>query len=427
MRIFGFQVYGFKGIRAVEVELDPDGNLVVVTGKNGAGKSSVLDGLWAALSGKAVPQRPIHDGESEASVSLDLGDYIVHRRFTQSGAKLTVEARDGARYRRAQELLDGFVGALSFDPLGFTNLKARDQVAALLDVVDLPFDPAALDDEYRETFEQRTVTNRMVKELSAQVDAIPLAPDGTPDEEVAVADLAREYAAAQEAIAERSRRTEAVLAARDAESSAADEVARLEAALEAARAGLVQRTVDREGAEALLAVMPSSDELMAARDDVQARLAEVDEVNAAVRAKRQRAEQVDRLTLLEATAEEQNERLAAIQRQREEGIAQAAMPVPGLGFTEEGVTYNGVPYSQCSTAEQIKVAVGIAMAANPRLRVLRIAEGGLLDADTLAVIESMAGENDYQVFVEVVNLPGGDLGCQTIEIVDGHLATDGEG
>ena len=60
------------------------------------------------------------------------------------------------------------------------------------------------------------------------------------------------------------------------------------------------------------------------------------------------------------------------------------MPVEGLGFGAGIVTFNGLPFDQASTAEQLRVSVAIAMAANPKLRVLRIKHGNDLDADNLA-------------------------------------------
>jgi hypothetical protein len=44
--------------------------------------------------------------------------------------------------------------------------------------------------------------------------------------------------------------------------------------------------------------------------------------------------------------------------------------------------------------------MAIAMAGNPKLRVIRIKEGSLLDDDTLKVIADMAQERDYQLWVE---------------------------
>ncbi|MDE2470486.1 MAG: AAA family ATPase, partial [Bradyrhizobium sp.] len=65
MKIIRLESENIKGLRAVEVE--PDGNVVIIGGKNGAGKSSVLDSMWYALGGKdALPSKPIRNGEKKA-------------------------------------------------------------------------------------------------------------------------------------------------------------------------------------------------------------------------------------------------------------------------------------------------------------------------------------------------------------------------
>jgi hypothetical protein len=46
------------------------------------------------------------------------------------------------------------------------------------------------------------------------------------------------------------------------------------------------------------------------------------------------------------------------------------------------------------------------MSANPKLRVLRIKDGSLLDENGLKLITEMADKNDYQVWVETVNTSG---------------------
>ncbi len=46
------------------------------------------------------------------------------------------------------------------------------------------------------------------------------------------------------------------------------------------------------------------------------------------------------------------------------------------------------------------------MAANPKLRVLRIKDGSLLDEGNLALIGAMAEAGDYQVWIERVEESG---------------------
>ena len=55
MRIIRLQAENIKRLQAVEIE--PHGDVVKITGKNGAGKSSVLDSIWMALAGKPSMDR----------------------------------------------------------------------------------------------------------------------------------------------------------------------------------------------------------------------------------------------------------------------------------------------------------------------------------------------------------------------------------
>jgi hypothetical protein len=84
----------------------------------------------------------------------------------------------------------------------------------------------------------------------------------------------------------------------------------------------------------------------------------------------------------------------------------AKFPIEGLSFGEDGVLYNGVPFKQCSAAERLKVSMAMAMALNPKLRVIRILDGSLLDSTNMNLIQEMVKEKDYQVWIEVVDESG---------------------
>ena len=96
------------------------------------------------------------------------------------------------------------------------------------------------------------------------------------------------------------------------------------------------------------------------------------------------------------------------------------MPVEGLGFDDSGVTFNGVPFTQSSAAEQLRVSVAMAMALNPDIRVIRITDGSLLDSTSMAIIEELAREHDFQAWVEVIAEPGEGVG---FEIHDGEVVS----
>jgi hypothetical protein len=81
------------------------------------------------------------------------------------------------------------------------------------------------------------------------------------------------------------------------------------------------------------------------------------------------------------------------------------------------VLLNGIPFKQASGAEQLRASLAMAIALNPKLRVIRIADGSLLDSDNLALVEAAARENDFQVWIEMV----GDGDGRGIVIEDGEV------
>lgn len=130
MKIISLQAENVKRLTAVSIT--PDGNLVQITGRNGQGKTSVLDAIWWALEGAAnIQAEPIRKGADEARIRLDLGEYVVTRTFTRKDGGgfttgIAVESADGARFPSPQKMLDKLLGSLSFDPLDVARPEVMD-------------------------------------------------------------------------------------------------------------------------------------------------------------------------------------------------------------------------------------------------------------------------------------------------------------
>jgi hypothetical protein len=104
-------------------------------------------------------------------------------------------------------------------------------------------------------------------------------------------------------------------------------------------------------------------------------------------------------------------------RTRSEAIAAAKLPVEGLTLGEGEVLVDGLPFAQAAASKKIRISVALAMALNPRIRVLRIMDGSLLDSDAMKVVADMAKEHDFQVWIERVD----DRSPSAIVIEDGHV------
>jgi DNA repair exonuclease SbcCD ATPase subunit len=398
-KIVRLESTNYKRLKAVEIAPDPDGNLVIVAGKNGQGKSSILDSITAALGGvnaKTTP-KPIRDGEERAEIVLETEDLIVTRRFTASGSTLTVKSPDGAVYPKGQAKLDDLLGKLSLDPLAFTQLPDKDQLKTLLDLVELPFHPQQLEGERAALFTERTDVNRDLKQLHAQTFDLPA---DCPTEEVSVGDLLAQIDAAQN----HHHRMTVAVTAREGWS---DAIERLKRELAHAEASY------REAAAQVDELKPLPD-----ADGLKERLANVETTNRQARAYKAWQAVQQRIAEVEAEAFDLTKRITAIDQRKAEGLAAARFPIDGLGFDESGVTYRGVPFKQASSAEQLRVSLAMAIALNPKMRVIRIADGSLLDSDNLALVEQIAREHDFQVWIEMV----GDGDGRGIIIEDGQVA-----
>lgn len=384
------------------VEIAPDGNIVVISGKNGAGKTSILDSIWFALAGGAALRdtpHPIREGEEHAEVTLDMGDFTVTRKWNgEKPSTLTVMSKDGAKYSSPQAFLDERLGALSFDPLAFSAKSPREQLADLLALVELPFDPEELDAKRLGIFDQRTEIGRDFTHAKGRVADIPR-PTEEPGEEVSFASLTLEYDEARKVISQRRLVEDSLDQSKAQVDKLRGELAHAEAIVK-----LNERT---------LAETPEAPDI----SELQERMERVEQDNQDIRDLREAWKSWAAHDLLRDQVDALTGQLAALDASKAEALAGAKMPIDGLAFDEEGVTYNGIPFRQCSSGERLRVSLAMSMAMNPEIRVIRITDGSLLDGDNLRMIEDMAYDEDYQVWLEVVS-DGSGVGFQ---IEDGSV------
>lgn len=411
MKIVGLHAENVKRLRAVDITPDPD--VQVVGGRNAQGKTSVLDAIWLALGGGKASKtitRPVRDGQDHATVVLDLGDLKVTRTWnTQGRSTLRVEAADGARYTSPQAILDRLVGAMSLDPLAFTRLPARQQREALLDLVDLDVDLDALEAERAALYTERTEVGREGKALGDIV-----VDDTLPAEETSMQRLIADLHDAQEHNARIEQVRREYSATCDRFEAAAKRVEDLRHRLESLEADLAAARQQKERADAALAASNAPIDTGA----IEARMRTVETENAKIRANNAARDRAAEAEALRSQYQDLTSRITAIDNRKARALASARFPVDGLGFDDAGVTYRGVPFSQASGAEQIRVSVAMAMALNPRLRVLRIMDGSLLDAEAMDAIRTQVADADFQLWIERV----GDADDGAVVIEDGQVA-----
>jgi energy-coupling factor transporter ATP-binding protein EcfA2 len=388
-----FSVTDYKGVR--EITLQPTGRLVVIAGANGAGKSSFIDAITELFDPRGVKltPKPIRDGADAAFaeyVDPDL-DLKISRRWTKNGSAgtLTVETLDGAKYSKPSDVVAKLLGGAIFDPVAFLNMTEKAQRDALLEKVDLPFDLEVLAREKKGAEDRRLDAGREVKRLQGALASLPKPAESAPAEEIPGQAILDALDAAREI---ESRRKSA---------SAAYDVAaaRWEALDEQITKLIAQRDEQaalQERAAAELAALPEPVDV----EPLQQKLRDLDSINQSVRDRKAYERVAADLAAALRLQEGAQHALDAIETTKREGLAGTKFPIAGLSVDEEGVTFEGVPFGQVNSAMRRRIAFAIATAGDPKLKLVIVKDGDLLDADSLAAIREVADERGYTVLVE---------------------------
>ena len=416
MKIISLQAENVK--KLIAVEITPKGNLVEITGKNGQGKTSVLDSIWWALSGAAnIQGNPIRKGEDTAIIKLDFGEFKVTRTFSRlekhTTSSIKIEDAKGTAIRQPQTMLDKLLGELSFDPLAFARMTKKEQYEQLKRFVP-EVDFVAIEKAQQEDYDLRTNVNRKASEAKVLADKIEVAVEAG-EKEIDQSLLVKELEAAgkfnTDLETRKSNRSKLAKEAEDKRKEIGlyqqntafkkDQIKELQAEIEK-MAGQIT-TLDTE-AKAIEARLQAAKPLPQPVDTstITADIARATESNKKFDLLRQKNEHLAVAAENKEESDKITQRMNAREADKRSKIALAKLPVPGLGFGENEILINDVPFGQASDAEQLQVSIAMAMALNPTIRVIRVRDGSLLDKDSLAMLGKMADKNDYQVWVETV-------------------------
>jgi len=406
-------------MRLVAVEISPQGNAILITGKNAAGKSSVLDAIMAVFCGKKYqPAKPIRDGEDHAEIIVETENYIIKRTFTAAGGgTVTVSNAEGMKANSPQGLLDKIVGEIAFEPMEFFKdskdvKRQRQQRDTLMKLVGLDF--ADIDGEIKTMKDQRSTVKTSKDTYELEAGQIPELQE-IPDELISMSELTENLTVAtewNEKQAEAKNRLEAAVRGiqtrKDLLISKLDDLEEKKQVIQELEkeAERLEKNIAGENGlqQAAIAEREKLTEALEPLIDVASinqGIEKADYINEQVRNKKQRTE------LLKKSAEKSREfadlgkQMKGLDAKKAERLAAAKMPIDGLSVNEETILYDNIPLAQVNVSMQLQIAVAISMALNPKLRVI-LMKGNDLDSASLEAVCKMAEEKDYQVWIEKV-------------------------
>lgn len=180
VKINSLEFENVKRIKAVALTPAQSG-LTVIGGKNGQGKTSVLDTLAWVLGGESYkPSEATRQGSvipPDLKVELSNG-LIVERKGKNSTLKVT----DPSGGKGGQQILNQFVEQLAINLPKFLNQSSKEKASTLLRIIGVGDKLFELENKEKSIYDQRTAIGRIAdqkKKFAAEMityEGVPLEP-----------------------------------------------------------------------------------------------------------------------------------------------------------------------------------------------------------------------------------------------------------
>lgn len=432
-----------QNLKAVEhIEGNFKGCSAIITGGNNKGKTTLLRCFMDRMQrGKA--DQILRHGSSEgfSEIELTTGEKF---RWELKGDKerLTYISDKNIPSNLTKAIQQNYFPPV-FDIDAFLHDTPAKQRATLQKISGIDF--TEMDAAYKLAFEQRTWANKVKTEAAAKAT---LPHPGIPANEISVVELSERLARAEKTNATRDRISDGIkdretrLAAIESERTTCP--GRVEQSIAAIQEAL-QRKIAELTAEAeadVARITGAADDALAElqteyetksrevsegnnwlqdmknaavdTDDLQQQIRDAETKNREIRANNLAQESQINLRRAEKDAKDADDEVKRIEAEKADALKSSSLPT-GFGFTEDGITYNGLPFSrenQSSSATYI-AALKLAALGLGEVKTLHF-DASYLDRNSLAEIEAWANEQGLQLLIERPDFDGGEISYQLI-------------
>lgn len=396
-----------KRVKAVQFEPSADG-LTIIGGRNGQGKTSVLDAIaWALGGNNYKPSVPERDGALvPPNLHIELSNGLIVER---KGKNSTLKVTDPEGNKSGQQLLNEFVSTLALDLPKFINGSDKDKADSLLKILGIGDVLAQLDTKENQLYAQRTEVGRIADRKKKAADEMPMYPN-VPKEPVNATELIKQQ---QEILARNGENEQKRQNAARYERMLAE----AQIAFDEAKAALQKAEQDcltaRKSAEDL------HDESTA---ELEKNLAEIEALNIKIRANSTKEAAEVEANNLQQEYDGLTEQIESVREERNKLLDSAELPLPGLSVKDGKLIYNNMPWDGMSGSDQLKVATAIVRKLNPQCGFVLMDKLEQMDLETLQEFGAWLKQEGLQVIATRVST--GDE-CSII-IEDGMVKGDTE-
>lgn len=391
VKINTLELENVKRIKAV-ILTPAENGLTVIGGRNGQGKTSVLDAIaWALGGDKFKPSNPARDGSViPPHLKIELSNGLIVER---SGDNSRLKVIDPNGKKGGQQLLNEFVENLALDLPKFMIANSKEKANTLLKIIGVGDELRRLDMQEQRLYNQRTEIGRIADQKEKYANELPVY-SGLPDEQISVSELIRSQ---QEILARNgeNQRKRARLAEIQREYDA--KVAELK---ELARR-VEELKTDLE--TALKTAENLEDESTA---EIEKSISNAEELNEKIRANLDRERAKNEAAEIRAQYDTLTEEINNTRAARASLLNGAEMPLEGLSVEDGELTYNGAKWDCMSGAEQLKAATAIVRKLNPNCGFVLLDKLEQMDADTLREFGEWLENEGLQVIATRVSTGG---------------------
>lgn len=414
MKIVSLELENVKRVSLVRLEPAAAG-LTVIGGDNAQGKTSVLDGIMYALGGeKYRPEDFAREGSmADPHIRLELSDGLVVER---KGKNASLKVTDSAGRKSGQKLLDTFVEEFSLNLPKFLALKEEDKALTLLRTLGIEDRLADIDQREQVAYDNRRAQNQLLDQKQKYAAEMPEYHD-VPATPLSAAELIAE--------------SRQIIARNEERARKRAEIGKMTLAAESLSTELEMaknRVRELEQAYAVLKNdLDVAQQSPITEDESTAELEEkisgMEEINAKIRANLNKEKAQEEADAAKLKADQLSAELDSIRAERQDLLANAALPLPELtvAVNERGknvLLYKNRHWDCMSGMEQIRVAAAIVRRLKPACQFILLDGLESFDLKSLQELDQWLTEQNLQAIATRVS-KGAEC---TIIIEDGMVA-----
>lgn len=402
VKITTLEIENVKRVKAVRLEPSPNG-LTVIGGKNGQGKTSVLDAIAWALGGEKF--RP-SSAEREGSVipphlRLELSNGIIVER---KGKNSSLTVIDPSGKKAGQQLLNEFISAFALDLPRFMEASSRDKAETLLKIIGIGDQLTQLDREEQQLYYTRRSVGQQLDSKKKYAGELPFYQDAPP-EMVSVSELIQ--------------RQQAILAKNGENQRLRQRAADLNRQKQALFQQLqqIQQQYDAICRDCDTATRSAQDLQDESTAQLEQDIAGIELLNQKVRANLERERAEEEAAALSEQVKGLTIQLEDVRQKRIDLLQSAPLPLPELSVLDGELVYKGRKWDCMSGAEQLMVATAIVRQLNPSCGFVLLDKLEQMDIETMQQFGTWLSSVGLQAIATRVST-GGE--CQIV-IEDGFV------